>query len=202
MSIAVKERGVSFNGDMVRAILDDRKTNSRRPLKLNKSHSELDPDCRPLWPTWECEYGDCHPYESPFGKPGDRIWVRESWATDKVYDSTPPIQIDAAASVKWLADNAKRVNGPENWGKKRVSIHMPRWASRITLEVKRVWVERIQDISPEDIWKEGITHDPEKYGSIVHTFEDLWNSIYGTWDENPWAYCCEFEKLDRQENGL
>jgi hypothetical protein len=92
----------------------------------------------------------------PYGQPGDRLWMRETWKTHKLYDPYAPSQIDSGAAVYWLADDTKKLNGPEDWGKTRTSIHMPRWASRLTLEVLTVRVERLQDISEDDAKAEGL----------------------------------------------
>lgn len=83
----------------------------------------------------------------------------------------------------------------------RPSIFMPRWASRITLEITGVRVERLQDISGENCWAEGIEcagWDSEKYGSVTHCYRDLWESIYGpkSWDKNPWVWVVEFKRVE------
>jgi hypothetical protein len=98
------------------------------------------------------------------------------------------------------------------WRKKRPPRHMPRWASRLTLRVKRVWVERVQEISEEDAAEEGVEPDqvyshmlaggePFYDSNHASAFVDLWNSVYAArglgWDANPWVWCCEFEMEDR-----
>lgn len=82
----------------------------------------------------------------------------------------------------------------------RPSIHMPRWASRITLEIVDIRVQRVQDISGPDCWAEGIARagwDCERYGSVVECYRDLWESINGpgSWDVNPWVWVVEFHRL-------
>jgi hypothetical protein len=77
---------------------------------------------------------------------------------------------------------------------------MPRWASRISLEITDIRVERVQDISGPDCWAEGITHDSEIYGSVVHTFDDLWDSINGkkpgrAWADNPSVWVVSFKRV-------
>lgn len=188
-----KEIPVLFNGEMVRAILDGRKVQTRRPYKGNdflpankvtaiKPHSgggfiatDGDPDGIE-------EFFDCG-FESPFGKAGDVLWVRETFTKDYRPSDTPflykadGVKLDRAYGEKWTP-----------------SIHMPRKACRIKLKVKRVWVERVQDITWEGARAEGII--PAGIGSDhadIEAFKALWNSIYGTWNDSPWVWCCEFE---------
>jgi len=104
--------------------------------------------------------------------------------------------VDSAASVLWCADDISRINpdiegSPVRFGHNRPSIHMPRWASRINLLVKRVWVERVQDISERDATAEGIGH-PLTRDCKTPAFLRLWESIYGP--GNPWVWCCEYER--------
>lgn len=127
---------------MVRAILNGTKRQTRRIVKP-----------QPI--TNAVVFGS-----TPYGMPGDRLWVRETWRTDIDYDPFAPTQIDPAASLYYVADGANIVNHSDpsehQWGKTRVSIHMPRWASRLTLELTRVRIERLHDITEADAWAEGI----------------------------------------------
>ncbi len=166
----MKERPIMFTGPMVRAILDGRKTQTRRVIRP-----------QPRWvgdPGIPFRTEDADPkgiIQCPYGKPGDQLWVRETWA---------PNEGDVlAGKAFYRADNNTIV---ERW---RPSIHMPRWASRITLEITKVRVERLQDISEEDAKAEGSAYRTE--------FRDIWRSIYGdgSWAHNPWVWVIEFRRI-------
>ncbi len=128
--VKVKERGMLFSAPLVRAILEGRKTQTRRPVKPQPTH-ELQEDSTPACWHWEWEWKGkwLHPMFCPYGKPGDRLWVRETWAEmdngDYIYRAN---YVAGAGSMKWTP-----------------SIHMPRAASRITLEVMGVRVERFSE---------------------------------------------------------
>jgi len=215
------ERPILFSGEMVRAILEGRKTQTRRIVKnlVNtvvgteySFHETKDG-------IWEVGFdygngmGDFLRYiNCPYGKPGDRLWVRETWVfrgTDMsrlgrshlhqdVVVQYPAnkwneiIEIDCLEAEKWM----KRGN------KNHSSIHMPRWASRILLEVVSVRVERLKEISLADINAEGTPYtlhrDKRPYGSRREHFQRLWDSINGNhqWVFNPWVWVIEFRKVD------
>lgn len=185
----MKERGMIFNGEMVRAILDGRKTQTRRPLKWKQTRfteiGEREDGSR--WPWSEDAEHACdfwHP--CPFGAVGDRIWVRETWARYNIDQDSHDMAYRATPPADW----------PEE-GRWRPSIHMPRWASRLMLEITGVRVERLQAITLGDICKEigcGLyDFRPATYGFQV--WEDLWKSIYGeeNWQANPWVWVIEFK---------
>lgn len=194
----MKERPILFSGEMVRAILEGRKTQTRRILKPN-SDSPFQTKC-------------------PYGQPGDRLWVRETWAVRPDYDRLPPSQC-GDEGMWWRASLSLCPDGYEAChGKWRPSIHMPRWASRITLEITSVRVERLQDISEEDAVKEGIepvyfekNFDKKAIKAYKHyfdssyagadaigSFRSLWQSINGaeSWDANPWVWVIEFKRVE------
>ena len=233
---------------MVRAILDGRKTQTRRVMKaaapakaaaagVFTSHKAYDGQW--IWldskdPEWVGFIGE--PFRCPHGHPGDRLWVREAWAMPRGLDPFSPTQVaekclEAGYAAAWgpvfyHADQVKI--GPE-WqgetiGKQRPSIHMPRWASRIDLEITGVRVERLQDISEADAIAEGMErlhsgrgyYDPTSSHGAVHlghhyptakyAFEALWRDInpdlrWGGpdnpcgWDANPWVWVIEFERV-------
>ncbi|EML4684956.1 hypothetical protein R0C75_002121, partial [Citrobacter amalonaticus] len=123
----------------------------------------------------------------PYGDVGDRIWVRETFSP--VPDHEEPA---GCSALLYAADG----NGP--YGKWVPSIHMPRWASRLTLEITGVRVERLRDLSEDDAKSEGIT--PPSCGVLPGweyriNFRDLWMSIYGAdnWEANPWVWVIEFK---------
>ena len=180
----MKERGMIFNGEMVRAILDGGKTQTRRPVKV--PHIDRDAMCELSGNELAGELSAGNYRNSPHGKPGDRIWVRETWARYNIDQDSHDMAYRATPPADW----------PEE-GRWRPSIHMPRWASRLMLEITGVRVERLQAITLGDICKEigcGLyDFRPATYGFQV--WEDLWKSIYGeeNWQANPWVWVIEFK---------
>jgi hypothetical protein len=230
------DRPILFSGPMVRAILEGRKTQTRRVIKQPLEIGETDKG-RP-WPfypgyvaggAYEGELAD-----SPYGVPGDRLWVREtySWATFETASGLDDwrglIRYEADANTRYIYQCDAPVN-VGMWpgaairkyeGKKRPSIFMPRWASRITLEITDVRVQRVQEISHYDAIAEGISEcpipadeegpkrigymvgpDDGKSGLDVHaqdSFRKLWDSINAKrgfgWDKNPWVWALTFRR--------
>jgi len=194
----MKERPIIFSGPMVRAISKKRKTQTRRVIKP-RHHWHMDEldDGNP-WPYYDdYVYGEAEPIEvlCPHGGPGDRLWVKETFCPRYFDDGS------AAYRAEWSAVAAGYCSEPK-W---KPSIHMPRWASRITLEIKNVRVERVQDISPSDCLKEGLEPvslydlDCDAEYKKKDEFIALWNSIkekrgYG-WEKNPWVWVIEFEMI-------
>ncbi|WP_336284171.1 hypothetical protein [Citrobacter arsenatis] len=189
------ERPMIFNAEMVNAILSSRKTQTRRPIKWKRTRfTEIgEREDGSNWPWSEdtekvCDYW--HP--CPFGAVGDRIWVRETFATGLCTKTT----------LAYRATH-KREDLEDGWNetiKWTPSIHMPRWASRILLEITDVRVERLQAITLGDICKEfgcGLyDFHPATYGFQV--WEELWESIYGaeSWQANPWVWVLEFKRIN------
>ncbi|WP_264883765.1 ASCH domain-containing protein [Enterobacter roggenkampii] len=174
-----------FNGEMVRAILDGRKTQTRRPVKV--PHIDKDAMCELSGNELAGELLAGNYRNSPHGKPGDRIWVRETWARYNIDQDSHDMAYRATPPADW----------PEE-GRWRPSIHMPRWASRLTLGITGVRVERLRDLSEDDAKSEGIT--PPSGGVLPGweyriNFRDLWMSIYGAdnWEANPWVWVIEFK---------
>ncbi len=180
---------------MVRSVRNGSKTQTRRVAKF----------WRP---------GDSHAVNfCPYGIPGDRLWVRESWRVSSAHDYLPPSKLPKALTTEYLADNPGMLDG-----KTRASIHMPRWASRITLEVTGVKVQRLQDISEADAQAEGIAELPPQAGqpgawwsadpaqpalhgrTAVDAFRVLWESIYGqgSWSDNPLVWAISFQLIHSQ----
>ncbi len=209
----MKERSIRFTGDEVRAILDGRKTQTRRPCNVPPETLDVffDDECD-SWCYSGCKRGMDDPeakmIRSPFGAVGDRLWVRETHKFNTTL---------AGYRVTYKADDSFFITDPECEGRIfddnywRPSIHMPRWASRITLEITAVRVERVQDISEEDAKAEGMESgiwdrdacllagatdaDDEELVSFRNGFGFLWQSIYGNWDANPWVWVYEFKRL-------
>ena len=188
----MKERPILFNGEMVRAVQGGSKTQTRRTAGLKAVNRYPG-----LWSFWrekdgnfifkpddgfQTEYIKC-----PYGVPGDRLWVREAWAIR----STPELR-GFTNYVIYHADT----EGVEMQFWKSLE-EMPRWASRITLEIVSVRVERVQYIKCKDITAEGI--DEPCIRPRLRKWITLWNSInekkgFG-WDMNPWVWVVEFKEV-------
>lgn len=199
----MKTHPILFSGPMVRALLDGRKTQTRRLMK-------------PPYGIFELVGGEMKPLHTRVN-PGDLLWVREAWTTGAHLDQTKPVQIPTTQSIGYPADE----DGPW-WGRLRPSIHMPRWASRITLKVTDVRVQRLQNISEEDARAEGI--EVMRSGPVVGYFIDssdvahesarsafhtLWDSLNakrwdgaGSWARNPWLVAYSFEVIHSNVEGL
>ncbi len=207
-----EERPILFGGPMIKAILECRKTMTRRVIKPDIS-SGFDAghgpeDAKAGYPFVEDEYGNFHKATDfcPYGKPGELMWVRETFGPGLGDNPTPTL-----GYVAYRADGEypARLKDTHVW---RPSIFMPRWASRITLKITEARVERLQDISEEDAIAEGITgpHDvgyqafrvpgdsKPRYSSAKSAFADLWDSINAKrgfgWDTNPWLWAIRFER--------
>ncbi|CAN7406623.1 hypothetical protein LJR074_002569 [Acidovorax sp. LjRoot74] len=208
-----KERPILFSGTMVRALLDGSKTQTRRVVKpapqMVTDNTITTWDGHPAALQYQLERmgKGCH-----YGQPGDRLWVRETWR-GIVKTSAPWDDCTTYGVAQYVPDQAecRRIEyaatfgeGAKGW---RPSIHMPRWASRITLEITRVRVERLQDISDADCVAEGCGALPSAIGcpmtsvpgeTVPRTmFRALWESINGpaSWAANPWVWAVEFRKL-------
>lgn len=201
----MKERPIIFNADMVRAVLDGRKTQTRRIVKwrglnegLNLQFSGLRASKEPGG--WLIESNSrtssewrCQPTPCPFGAVGDRLWVRETFGFEiRSVGGSPHEQLVYRAS-KPDAVRLYECNGKPQPVKWTPSLHMRRKHSRITLEITGVRVERLQDISAEDAADEGIEGRAK-----MHDFGVLWSSIYGddSWQANPWVWVIEFKRVE------
>ncbi len=228
---------VIFNDEMVRAILDGRKTQTRRVIKLSHERGMLNPVVRGR--NGEITSVSCRlaPLLCPFGQPGDRIWVRETWALlgnedgccvdwhDNLCkgDEKSAAKIYRASCVQrpgdyglWsIPDDAEwkpHTDDHKFEGAWRPSIHMPRWACRILLEITDVRVERLNAISEQDARLEGVPPAGElipDYPDVYLTptgdfatakvaFQRLWESIYGeeSWQGNPWVWVVAFKRVE------
>ena len=235
----MKERGMIFNGEMVRALLDGRKTQTRRPIKWKQTRfTEIgEREDGSKWPWSEDAEHVCdfwHP--CPFGAVGDRIWVRETWGVvsheldenGRIQPWTPDRPATAIHEMPfgngyYSGHAIYAADGDFTWGDDdgyedgrscwKPSIHMPRWASRITLEITNVGVQRLQSISPNDAAREGLVKLPatgrycinqgdQYFGGASQdareVFSWLWESIYGadSWKTNPWVWVIEFKRVE------
>lgn len=203
------ERPILFSAPMVRAILDGRKTQRRRIVKPPMKWGERFPVCNPaamaadhsVW-WWDGEFDRVGVAQScPYGATGDRLYVRETWRAEARFDNFKPREIAAGNLISYDADYPDR-DRPNNGcrGKTRVSIHMPRWASRITLEITDVRVERLNDISEADATAEG-TQEPSLVPIVGVAWSErgmyakLWEHINGagSWGANPWVWAVTFK---------
>lgn len=218
----MREKPILFSGPMVRAILDGRKTQTRRAVKPQPSFRQSHEwrgrtvrDCESRGWVWkDHDFGDGDAVHAapgsemaalcPYGQPGDRLWVRETWA--KRDDC-----VDGGLKAKHYLHFRASYNGHlgSEWhyyGHWRPSIHMPRWASRITLDIVSVRVERLNDISEADAIAEGLTSEGGAWSVTDgywcsrcvdprHTYEKLWEHIngVGSWTRNPWVWVVEFQ---------
>lgn len=146
----IKEKPILFSGSMVRAILEDRKTQTRRVIKPQPDEDGL----AKLKGEWRWQDTSGKDYICPYGNIGDRLWVRETFRFD-TNEKEETITFRADGTVHHVQDNAGLLE-EKDFGKWKPSIFMPRWASRITLEITDIQVQRIQDISEEDAIAEGI----------------------------------------------
>ncbi|HBS5729166.1 TPA: morphogenetic protein [Klebsiella pneumoniae] len=201
------ERGMIFNAEMVRAILDGRKTQTRRPVKFPVHDKNL--GCELAGNELAGELSAGNYLNSAFGKPGDRIWVRETFQGPLFdYDLMDSYCKDPTPFEKpeFCVYKADGVPAPEFYDADdelhccwRPSIHMPRWASRILLEITNVRVERLKSISDSDAIREGCSTANMKSGDCVaDVFARLWASIYGaeSWNANPWVWVIEFKRVE------
>lgn len=220
---APKERPILFSGPMVRAILNGTKSQTRRVIKpqpddyIDRLHGNRFRQRAPYIlahpETGEGDYGfgfsdENRQWKCPYGKPGDRLWVRETWSHTGV--------------AVWTIDDARRASGNGKVIYKATdeqpchgcwwpSIHMPREFSRITLEIGAVRVERLNEISEADAIAEGIITFDERYFhhsasaaqesrfmQATMAYRDLWEVINGpdSWDVNPWVWVVEFKRVE------
>lgn len=217
------DKPILFSGPMVRALLAGTKTQTRRIIKPRPWNA--DGDCVDINAAKSATYGlgadgrHYFQFEHPLGGPltayvtridvGDRLYVREHWRTRARWDDVAPRDMPSDTPVECVATATG-----DSYGRFRQGMHMPRWASRLTLSVTDVRVERLQDISEQDAWAEGCTKgDPDDVGGFFPAEEpdpsgigyrgwdnardwyaDLWDHINGdgAWDANPWVAAYTF----------
>ena len=253
----MKERGMIFNGEMVRAILDGRKTQTRRIMKVQPSEDftpmnmALETDYKARWytpgvvdkdgylqPASKEVFGvsnENEGYSCPFGAVGDRIWVRETWGVvsheldedGRIRPWTPDRPATAINEMPfgngyYSGHAIYAADGDFTWGDDdgyedgrscwKPSIHMPKAASRILLEITDVRVERLNTISEEDATAEGVAPAgsllPDYPGTFLTpkgdfatakvAFQRLWESIYGeeSWKASGWVWVIEFKRIE------
>lgn len=192
----MKEHPILFSGPMVKALLDGKKTQTRRIIKEQPPSTVRG---RP-WCSVEDMINEC-----PYGHVGDRLWVRETWANVDQGDGTSVVEYRADTGNKYPGHWPEDMGDDSECGRWKPSIHMPRKASRITLEIVDIRVERLKQISEDDAEAEGaiIGHyysgsyrEPKTY---KQAFSDLWNSINEkrgfSWRKNPWVWAVQFKMI-------
>lgn len=206
------ERPILFSAPMVRAILAGTKTQTRRVVKwrgvdagLNLQFSGLRAiqDRGGLWAlesnTRTSRETRCDLTPCPYGQPGDRLWVRETWAPNEGTAGGHLYRADHGGAHGHHRIDLRTGVWTHSVSRWRPSIHMPRAASRITLEITNVRVERLQMIGVRDAIAEGIpAGGPENPDGIeVRDFRDLWLSINGagSWEADPWVWIVEFQRV-------
>lgn len=199
------DKPISFTGPMIRALLNGTKTQTRR------IHFTQNPEFRKI-----CDHGCEHRLVNMCISPscnrrtvtdakvhiGDRFWVKEAWRSDRAYDYLSPSQMGGEEPVKYLSDDEIQTWGYSvhlfNAGRYRNARFMPRWASRLTLFVTDVRVERLMNCSHDDAIAEGIEYD-EKVCDPVETYAKLWNEINEKrgfpWSSNPWVTVLTFRTI-------
>lgn len=209
----MKERPILFSAPMVRALLAGTKTQTRRIAKPVR-HPDLGNVYAPGALVLENEPQHVIDRCCPYGRPGDRLWVRETWnwfdpgaiPADRAGARAPFTGAQGNRTIPWVAAYAADghlpypgYEGRDHW---RPSIHMPRWASRITLDIKAVRIERLQDISEADAAAEGVATwapgalSPDSLSNDPSDqFRWLWTSINGpsSWHANPWVWALDFQ---------
>lgn len=222
----MRERPILFNGDMIRAILAGRKTQTRRPVVPTQSRPKVPPVEMYPWiidgeqevddgglPCWSGTHPD-YPtgekwFSCPLGGVGDLLWVRETWAIDAPLDQVKREYEDMMGGIghgPYFRADGVHENTGLTW---RPSVHMPKWASRILLEISAVRVERLHRIGEVSARLEGV--DPEwvvsvergeSYQSYCAAFVRLWDTIYKRrglgWSSNPWVWVISFQVAARR----
>lgn len=222
----MQERPIPFNGAMVRAILDGKKGSTRRIVaaqpadgwafdgqygRITSSHRHKGRFGAFMRRGAGTDFPELDIMPSPYGAPGDRLWVCETWVTDVQVDSVAPCDLSQGEPIYYPADGSTRQTGCAmvTKGKGRSSIHMPRWASRLLLEVTSVGVERLQDISDSQAIAEGIIRagsgwrgyeEGPWFASPVGAFGSLWEKMKGagSWEANPWVWVIGFEGVAQE----
>lgn len=228
---AVRERPIPFSEAMVRAILDGAKTQTRRVidpqpvLPFYRKLKAMDGSIGGMWTEHGGELDGQRAetrYPIRYGKPGDRLWVREAFNSysrccepSKIADASYVLFRDGGQMTRtrvYTRPLNRYADGAFDGIKWRPSIHLPRWASRITLEVTRVRVERVQDISEGDAAAEGVSAgwyqgtnragEPceSRQRSAADAYRVLWDEINAArgfgWDVNPWVWVIEFKRVE------
>jgi len=223
------DKPIIFSAPMIWALLDGRKTQTRRIIKINGHMPDFcggrgdrdDPTC---WGWEDPDHGDWVTLEKEpdqrmgwrdwrgAWRAGDRLWVKEAWRTATIHNHQRPSTLvaacrEAGCERPWAPIHYETDGRTDNWfsdmtpGRYRHARFMPRWASRLTLTVTDVRVQRVQDISEADAVDEGADHRTERGKATMpilnarYQFQILWNILHGpdSWNENPWVAALTFD---------
>lgn len=220
----MKERPILFSDQRVRALLIGQQTQTRRIMKSQAfapgqdNHEGcygFDVISNHLRGHHVMEMSDLS-YQCPFGQPGDKLWVRETWRGPEVPEeqlaeyAKSPLEFRNAHYCHYRADSSAMVNAQDenaNHAGWQTGIHMPRWASRIDLLITSVRVEKIQDISDDDVMAEGVQTDSHFLNNFFTmnsesiapkaAYKKAWEKQYGStsWEVNPWVWVIGFERV-------
>lgn len=196
----MKERPILFNTEMVKAVLAGRKTQTRRVVKHDHPHfGSVEKFNHVQGTIWEAIFDDSSGINlcCPYGQVGDRFWIRETFYATHIDEKSTKDH----GQIYYKADENPHV--AVSW---KPSIHMPRWASRINLEITNIRVERLKEISEEDAIKEGTTalttyrdSDNIEKPDYKAGFQILWDMINEkrgyVWKANPWVWVVEFKVI-------
>ncbi|RIA19024.1 hypothetical protein DFO63_4142 [Stenotrophomonas sp. AG209] len=221
----MREHPILFNGAMVRAILAGQKTQTRRAIKGIPWRPGCNPDfsqARAFSNAGEFRIAGSQEmttgFRCPFGQPGDRLWVRETWRPQTVHSCAmdtcdcDSVGVTFAADGEWVLHTWSQAPVPDSWYLPDAaargnlpSIHMPRWACRLMLEITDVRVERLQAIRPADALAEGAMAWAGEQDTPVRdldtgderiAFSALWDSTGGDWNSNPWVWVITFKRIE------
>jgi hypothetical protein len=230
VAVQKKERPILFAGEMVRAIHADVKTQTRRTIDRIPKIGRISEFGRSDTPGYDyrfrCKQGRWHEFRAadllakcPHGQRGEHLWVRESFLQPRVSCQLPCGEYQGywtggRNDIKYAADGIKPhwkdPSTQKQWYANRPSIHMPRWASRILLEITDIRIEQLREISHEDAIAEGVKRyaDEDCYkiympttsfgtSSPIKSFASLWDSIngIGAWESNPWTWAVSFKRI-------
>lgn len=227
----MKERPIPFMADMIRAVLNTKPgvwpaepVDPARPFKWQtrrvinpqppKDYDRIASDTGMIWrDKYMARFENdkrplgMHTVYCPYGIPGDGLWAKETWAVYNGYDALKPsdIPLHDRPPLLWYAEWTGAARDSSNRGRWRPSMFMPRWASRIDLEIKAIRVEPVQQISDQDVIAEGVAIEwpgpgPEPYRrNLLAVYSYLWNKINAKrgypWSANPWVWVIEFMRL-------
>nr|WP_041930735.1 hypothetical protein [Pantoea ananatis] len=239
----MRERPILLNAEMVRAVLDGRKTQTRRIIQSpaknmqvrghecisyrapgDKWYQDYVFSMRDRSGTWQDYKHEQFLAKCPFGAVGDRLWVRETFRVHSRATDVATLVYKASEQQSWTQQvhrvPIEKCNKPAVIDTWTPSVHMPRWASRITLEITGVRVERLNSISHRDACREGLFREEynwrenefplddiayrtssaakTRYSCPKRCFQELWQSIYGvdSWQANPWVWVIEFKRVE------
>lgn len=223
---SIKERPILFSSPMVPAVLEGRKTQTRRVVKFpdGSQFEEISiPWMRPT--VWLPKKQKSVLIDCPYGKPGDQLWVREAWHAGACADVFKPSELSARfwkhdnGGLWYPATDTKPLKPVSPMGRYRYARFMPRWASRIQLEITGIRAERLQDITEEDAIAEGCEPEEIKASEVMamepcqerdlarlmvggclspkFIYSMLWDEINGdgAWNTNPWVWVVSFKRI-------